>query len=156
MASTVTTIIAPAGHAPAIGVTLNVAPPSALSISTATAAPLAVAVMWPGGVVGSAKFVNETVTAGSIAGSAGAVTLAENGAIVNTSCPACSRPLPVNGVVPSLARTICASRLTVTVAPDGNSGWGAEYRLGPFARKLPKNAGPKMLKMRPSRAPVDE
>src|SRR5512138_3224307 len=125
------------------------------------AVPFAVTEMCATASDSATKLLNATTAAiGGIGisavGAAGALTLAVNGAVVNTSVPPCSRPSPLNGVVPSLARTLLASRLTVIVAPDGNAGCGAENKLGPLPRKLPKEAGPNMLKMKPSAEPVDE
>src|SRR5262245_37446787 len=107
---------------------------------------------------GSTKFENATMTAFGSAlyriGSGGE-NAAENGAMVNTSVPPASGPVPVNGVVPSLAWTMFASSVTVIVDPLGNSGWGAESKLGPSPRRLPKK-GPYTLKTRPLLAPVGE
>src|SRR5262245_20803784 len=120
--------------------------------------PSTVTEMCEGASAASTKFENVTTAAFGSApyriGSGGA-KLAPNGAIVNTSVPLDSRPLPVKGVVPSLAWTWFASRVTVTVASDGNSGWGADSRLGPSARRLPKN-GPNRLNTRPVELPVAE
>ena len=155
------TTVAPVGQAlPPMGLTVNVVP-SPVAMSIATGAPLTVAVMCAAAMVhgggsssigsgvggpqgaGSTKLVNATIagvvaisSVSMVAGMNGlaATTTPLNGAIVNTSVPPWSRPLPVNGVVPSLARTRSACRLTVMVVPEGNSGCGAENRLGPLPR----------------------
>ena len=66
----------------------------------------------------------------------GSVMLAVNGGVVKPTVPSMIAPAATNGV-PSLARTIVPTRLTVTPTSAGNPGSGVMNRLGPLLRKLP-------------------